>query len=175
MLRTRLWAARAVAPSLVGESEGVCEAKSPRRPGSTHPKLHGGAPHPTTAPPPPPRLLSRGPVGFMFLLGPVCLVMNSCIHLTNICQPQTLSHPGWGLRTWPLPAWLSHLLALLLTAGWPLCLSRLRSPEATAPTCQARSGPQFPISSEQGGSQFQALMGWESHSSLLNKKFRGQA
>ena len=46
------------------------------------------------------------------VLGPVCLVMNSCIHLTNICQPQTLSHPVWGLRTWPLPAWLSHLLAL---------------------------------------------------------------
>lgn len=136
MLRTRLWAARAVAPSLFGESEGVCEAKSPRRPGSTHPKLHGGAP----PSPQPPRLLSSGPVGFMFLLGPVCLIMNSFIHLTNICQPQTLSHPVWGLRTRPLPAWLSHLLAeigqSLAPDSWvaSVSLSRLRSPGATATT-----------------------------------------
>ena len=57
LLRTQLQAASAVALCLLKALEGVCEAKSPRRPGSTHPKLH-------EAPTP----LSRLLVGFMFYL-----------------------------------------------------------------------------------------------------------
>ena len=127
------------------------------------PSPQGGLVPPTRScvegrPPQPPCLLSSGPVGFMFFLGPVCLTMNSFIHLTNICQPQTLSHPVWGL-TWPLPAWLSHLLAeigqSLAPDSWvaSVSLSRLRSPRAMAATCWAHSGPQFPH-------QFRA--GWKS-------------
>lgn len=54
LLRTRLQAARAVALGLL-EALGVCEAKAPRRPGSTHPKRREA-----------PTFLFRLLVGFMF-------------------------------------------------------------------------------------------------------------
>lgn len=69
--------------------------------------------------------------------------MNCLIHLANICQPHTLSHPRRGLRTRPLPAWRSHLLdetgQSLAPDSWVASVSliTLRSPEANGLTCRA--------------------------------------
>lgn len=107
LLRTQLQAARAVALCFLRGFEGICEAKSARRPVSTHPSkvkhrhMHS-LPH-LPSPLHPPKLQ----LGLCFFSS--CLIRNSLIHLANLCQPHALSH------------WHSHLPAETgpeLHSGW---------------------------------------------------------
>ena len=95
LLRTRLRAARAVARGLL-KALGICEAKPPRRPGSTHLELHGTPPSSTGS-----------PLGLCFTCP--CLFSHELPYSfsKHLPTPYPESPQARGLRTQSLPAWHS--------------------------------------------------------------------